>query len=257
MLKLTRLRAYNSDIPFSGVPTIVTGQPDPTASAHEICDRLPLIGELAPDFQARSTRGPVTLSDYRGRWLLLLSHPADFTPVCTSEFVALARSAERFKRLGCELVALSVDSLFAHIAWVLAIEEKFGVTVDFPIVEDVSLVISRVFGMVHPGAATTATIRAVFVIDPEGVIQAIQYYPMAVGRSVDELLRLVAALQAAAGSECSVPADWREGDPVLAPPPVGLDEARLRKGQADSRDWYYGGILAPEPAPRGRKGRGR
>lgn len=237
----------------------MTGQIEPTIASHDLCDRLPLIGELAPDFQARSTTGPLTLSDYRGRWLLLLSHPADFTPVCTSEFVALAKSAERFKRLGCDLVALSVDSLFAHIAWVLAIEEKFGVTVDFPIVEDVSLVISRAFGMVHPGAATTATIRAVFVIDPEGVIQAIQYYPMAVGRSVDELLRLVAALQAAAGSECSVPADWREGDPVLAPPPVGVDEARLRKVRADSRDWYYGDAVMPEPeaAARGRKGRGR
>lgn len=241
-------------MPFAGVPTLVTGPADPTVA--DICDRLPLIGEAAPDFQARSTKGVLTLSDYRGRWLLLLSHPADFTPVCTSEFVALARAAGRFQTLGCELIGLSVDSLYAHIAWVLAIEEKFGVTVDFPIVEDVSMAISRAFGMVHPGAATTATIRAAFVIDPAGVIQAIQYYPMAVGRSVDELLRLVAALQAASGRDCSVPADWRMGDPVLAPPPVVLDEARTRQAQPGNRDWYYGDAPAVEAPPRGRKGSG-
>ncbi|PWR24931.1 peroxiredoxin [Zavarzinia aquatilis] len=234
----------------------MTGPSDPTA-ATDFCDRLPLIGEAAPDFQARSTKGMLTLSDYRGRWLLLLSHPADFTPVCTSEFVALARATARFQKLGCDIVGLSVDSLYAHIAWVLAIEEKFDVTIDFPIVEDVSLVISRAFGMVHPGAATTATIRAAFVIDPAGIIQAIQYYPMAVGRSVDELLRLVAALQAASGNECSVPADWREGDPVLAPPPVALDEARVRQGQPGNRDWYYGDMPPAGVVPRGRKGRGQ
>lgn len=232
----------------------MTGQAEASASSLDLCDRLPLIGELAPDFQARSTKGSFTLSDHRGRWVLLLSHPADFTPVCTSEFVALARAAERFRRLGCEVVGLSVDSLFAHIAWVLAIEEKFGVTVDFPIIEDVSLAISRAFGMVHPGVATTATIRAAFVIDPTGVIQAIQYYPMAVGRSVEELLRLVAALQTASTAHCSVPADWREGEPVLAPPPVALDEARSRKGVPGNADWYYG-APARKAAPRIRKGK--
>ncbi|MDD3447155.1 MAG: peroxiredoxin [Zavarzinia sp.] len=220
----------------------------------DLYDRLPLIGEAAPDFQARSTMGTVSLSGFRGRWVLLLSHPADFTPVCTSEFVALARNAHRFKALDCALVALSVDSLFAHIAWSLAIEEKFGVTIDFPIIEDVSLAISRAFGMVHPRAGTTATIRAVFAIDPEGVIQAIQYYPMSVGRSVDELLRLVAALKTAAGSGCSVPADWQEGDAVLAPPPLALPEARLRQAMPGSRDWYYGD-QGGDPGPKLRKGR--
>ncbi|TDP43420.1 peroxiredoxin [Zavarzinia compransoris] len=224
--------------------------PEDRLSPH---DSLPLIGEAAPDFQARSTMGVVTLSDYRGRWVLLLSHPADFTPVCTSEFVAVAKQIGRFRALGCEVVALSVDSLFAHIAWSLSIEEKFGVAVDFPIVEDVSLAISRAFGMVHPKAATTATIRAAFVIDPDGIIQAIQYYPMAVGRSVGELLRLIAGLQAAQDGTCSVPADWQAGDPVLAPPPLLLDEARHRRAPAEGGDWYF--TPAGAPAARGRKGR--
>ncbi|MCF4165878.1 peroxiredoxin [Zavarzinia compransoris] len=228
-----------------------------SANSFDLYDRLPLIGEAAPDFQARSTMGTVSLSAYRGRWVLLLSHPADFTPVCTSEFVALARAADRFRALDCEIVALSVDSLFAHIAWSLAIEEKFGVTIDFPIVEDVSLAISRAFGMVHPSAGTTATIRAVFAIDPDGVIQAIQYYPMSIGRSVDELLRLVAALKAAEGGTCSVPADWREGEAVLAPPPLALPEARRRLGAPGARDWYYGdaGEDAAPPPSKLRKGR--
>jgi peroxiredoxin (alkyl hydroperoxide reductase subunit C) len=227
----------------------LTDQALPADAAAQLDDRLPLIGEAAPDFQARSTKGPVTLSAYRGRWVLLLSHPADFTPVCTSEFVAIARRIDRFRALGCEVVALSVDSLFAHIAWSLAIEEKFGVAVDFPIIEDVSLVISRAFGMVHPKAATTATIRAAFAIDPHGVIQAIQYYPMAVGRSVDELLRLIAGLQAAQDGTCSVPADWQTGDPVLAPPPLLLDEARGRRVPGEGADWYF------TPSAKGRKGR--
>ncbi|PWR19638.1 peroxiredoxin [Zavarzinia compransoris] len=241
-----------STIPLTdqAFPADAACPPEDRLSPH---DSLPLIGEAAPDFQARSTMGVVTLSDYRGRWVLLLSHPADFTPVCTSEFVAVAKQIGRFRALGCEVVALSVDSLFAHIAWSLSIEEKFGVAVDFPIVEDVSLAISRAFGMVHPKAATTATIRAAFVIDPDGIIQAIQYYPMAVGRSVGELLRLIAGLQAAQDGTCSVPADWQAGDPVLAPPPLLLDEARHRRAPAEGGDWYF--TPAGAPAARGRKGR--
>jgi len=219
----------------------------------DLYDRMPLIGEAAPDFRARSTLGEVVLSAYRGRWVLLLSHPADFTPVCTSEFVALAKAQERFRALGCELIALSVDSLFAHIAWCLSIEEKFGQRITFPIVEDVSLAISRAFGMVHPGVGTTATIRACFVIDPDGVIQAIQYYPMAVGRSVEELLRLVAALTTVSSDGCSVPADWRPGEQALQPAPLSLDEARGRRAEAGAADWYF---ATGAGKAKGRGGRG-
>ena len=153
------------------------------------------IDELAPEFAARSTLGEVRLSDYRGRWLILFSHPADFTPVCTSEFVALEQARERFQALGCDLIGLSVDSLYAHIAWVKDIEARFGVRISFPIIEDISMSVSRAYGMVHDGSANTAAVRSVFFIDPDGYVRAIIHYPMNVGRSVDEMLRVVDALK--------------------------------------------------------------
>ncbi|MGB7411076.1 MAG: peroxiredoxin [Sphingopyxis granuli] len=176
------------------------------------------IGEVAPDFQARTTMGELRLSDYRGRWVLLFSHPGDFTPVCTSEFVALSRAADRFEALNCALVAISVDSLYAHLGWIRAIRDHFGVTVGFPIVEDPSMVIGRAYGMIAADATDAATLRATFFIDPDGVVRARICYPATVGRSVEELLRVVAALQRVDRDNVVTPEGWRPGDDVLLPP---------------------------------------
>ncbi|WP_199775119.1 peroxiredoxin [Sphingopyxis sp. MG] len=176
------------------------------------------IGEVAPDFQARTTMGELRLSDYRGRWVLLFSHPGDFTPVCTSEFVALSRAVDRFDALNCALVAISVDSLYAHLGWIRAIRDHFGVTVGFPIVEDPSMVIGRAYGMIAADAIDAATLRATFFIDPDGVVRCRICYPATVGRSVEELLRVVAALQRVDRDNVVTPEGWRPGDDVLLPP---------------------------------------
>ncbi|OJU09925.1 MAG: peroxiredoxin [Caulobacterales bacterium 68-7] len=176
------------------------------------------IGDAAPNFQARTTMGELSLSDYRGRWVLLFSHPADFTPVCTSEFVAFSRASARFKALNCELVAVSVDSLYAHLGWIRAIHDHFDVTVSFPIVEDPSMVIGRAYGMLAEDAPDAATLRATFFIDPDGVIRAKLCYPATIGRSVEELLRVIAALQRVDSDNVVTPEGWRPGDDVLLPP---------------------------------------
>ncbi len=207
----------------------------PVAATREV----PLIGAKAPGFTARTTMGEVTLSDYRGRWLVLFAHPADFTPVCASEFVGFAKAYDRFQALGCDLLALSVDSLFAHVAWVRSIAEKFGVEIPFPVAEDPSMAIARGYGMIHPGATTSATVRASFVIDPDGIIRALTWYPMSTGRNVAEILRLVAALQVSDREVVSTPEGWMPGDKVIDFPPIGVapfSEAFAREG---SIDWYY------------------
>jgi len=181
------------------------------------------IGDAAPGFTARSTAGEVKLSDYRGRWLLLFSHPADFTPVCTSEFVALARAEPRFSELDCALLALSVDSLYAHFAWVRAIRDRYDVEIRFPIVEDPTLVVGQAYGMVGANAADSATVRTTFFIDPQGIIRAMSCYPTTVGRSVDELLRTLAALQAVDNCSALAPEGWRPGDPMFRQPQPTLD----------------------------------
>jgi peroxiredoxin (alkyl hydroperoxide reductase subunit C) len=240
----------DSSGPPTGRPTRSTGtamdtdRPDPPESGRSAAagaddPGLPRIGEPAPEFTARSTHGPCSLSDYRGRWLLFLSHPADFTPVCTSEFVALARAADAFAGRGCDLLALSADSVFAHLAWLRSIREAFGVDVGFPIVEDPSMAIARAYGMIHPQAGDTATIRASFAIDPEGIVQALVYYPMQVGRSVPELLRLLDALQAARRGGLSTPADWQPGQPALASPARTVQDADRAAAQPDAPAWYY------------------
>ena len=183
------------------------------------------IGETAPVFRARSTQGDVSLDHYRGRWLVFFSHPADFTPVCTSEFVALSRAAPRFAALDCALLGLSVDSLYAHVAWVRTIREGFGVDVPFPIVEDPSMAIGRAYGMVDDDARDSSSMRASFFIDPGGIIRAITWYPLTVGRSVDEMLRLVAALQRTASGEAMTPEGWRPGDDLLLPPDQTMADA--------------------------------
>lgn len=198
-----------------------------------------VIGDKAPLFVARTTMGDRNLSDYRGRWLVFFSHPADFTPVCTSEFVAFSRAFDDFGRLGCELLGMSVDSLHSHIAWARSIEDRFGVRVPFPIVEDSSMTIARAYGMLRPGAADSSTVRATFVIDPDGIVRAITWYPMSVGRSVDEVLRLVRALQVAQAGDVSTPEGWRVGDPVIDASPITVDDVARHAPNVDAPDWYY------------------
>ena len=211
----------------------------------------PLLHDPAPDFQARTTMGDRSLADYRGRWLLLFSHPADFTPVCTSEFIAFSRAADRFEELGCGLLALSVDSLFSHLAWIRSIHAQFGVKVPFPIVEDPSMAVARAYGMIAPNAPDASLVRAAYVIDPEGVIRAISWYPMTTGRNVEELLRLVAALQTADAHDVSTPEGWRPGDEVILPPDLTAEAAFADQGRG--ADWYFRtGPLPTKPRGRGR-----
>jgi peroxiredoxin (alkyl hydroperoxide reductase subunit C) len=199
--------------------------------------RRPLrIGDPAPLFRARSTMGEVSLDQYRGRWLVFLSHPADFTPVCTSEFVALARAAERFAALDCALLGLSVDSLYAHIAWVRAIKEMFDVTVPFPIVEDPSMAIGRAYGMLDETANDTSAVRVTYFIDPGGLVRALTWYPLNVGRSVDEMIRMVAALQRTARGDVMTPEGWQPGRELLLPPAQTAPDA-LQAGSATG--WFY------------------
>ncbi|WFS10737.1 peroxiredoxin [Methylobacterium sp. 391_Methyba4] len=181
--------------------------------------------------------GPRTLASYRGRWLVFFSHPADFTPVCTSEFVAFAKAYDAFRDIDCDLLALSVDSLFSHLAWKHSIEQRFGVRVPFPIVEDPAMGIARAYGMLPAGSTSSATVRTTFVIDPEGIVRALVAYPLTVGRSIAEILRLVQALQACDASDVSTPEGWRPGDQVLVNPPLTSDE--IAQPGAAGQDWYY------------------
>ncbi|MCY1671344.1 redoxin domain-containing protein [Novosphingobium sp. SL115] len=173
------------------------------------------MGSMAPDFRARSTMGDFQLSAQRGHWVIFFSHPADFTPVCSTEFVALARRQADFDALDCRLIGLSVDSLYAHIAWVRALRDLFGVDVAFPILEDPSMAIGRAYGMIDDDAADSMTMRSTFFIDPQGVIRATTAYPHNVGRSVDEMLRLLRALQWVDGEGGLTPEGWTAGQPAL------------------------------------------
>ena len=199
----------------------------------------PLLSDHAPDFVTRTTMGERRLSSYRGRWLVFFSHPADFTPVCTSEFIAFAKAYPAFQAAGCDLLALSVDSLFSHLAWARNIQRQFGVEIPFPIAEDSGLHIARAYGMVHPAAASSATVRATFVIDPAGVIRAITWYPMTAGRSISELLRLVLALQAGDEHGALTPENWQPGEPMLEAVAGTYAEAEAMASQAGAAEWYY------------------
>ncbi|NVP57679.1 peroxiredoxin [Mycoplana rhizolycopersici] len=194
------------------------------------------LNDKAPGFSARSTAGEVSLSSYRGRWLLFFSHPADFTSVCTSEFIALAKAQEKFARLDCDLLGLSVDSLYSHVAWLRDIEHSFGVKVRFPLIEDSAMVIARAYGMLDSSSENSGTVRATYVIDPEGVIRAIVWYPMNVGRSVEELLRLVEALQTSERECALTPEGWHPGDALVEPAAASIDDAEQ---MAEGQSWYY------------------
>jgi len=200
--------------------------------------RLPRIGEPAIPFRVRTTMGERSLQDYRGRWLLLFSHPSDFTPVCTSEFIAFAKLHDQFQSLGCDLMGLSVDSLYAHLAWLRSIREELGVEIPFPIAEDLSMAIASAYGMIHPADADTSTVRATFLIDPAGIVRLLTYYPMATGRNVDELVRVLAALQQTDASGLATPAGWQRGQDAVLPPPLTVTEADART-KAGALAWYY------------------
>lgn len=206
------------------------------AAVHSV--RQPRIGEEAVPFRVRTTLGERSLESYRGRWLLLFSHPADFTPVCTSEFIAFARAYETFQSMGCELLGLSVDSLFAHLAWVRSIRDTFAIEIPFPIAEDLSMSIAQAYGMIHPSDTSTATVRGSFLIDPAGIVRMLSFYPMAVGRNVDEIIRTLAALQENDASGLSTPADWQPGEDGVLPPPATVQEADARTS-AGAPAWYF------------------
>lgn len=201
---------------------------------------MPRLNEAAPDFEAVTTHGVRKLSDYKGKWLILFSHPADFTPVCTTEFMGFARAHDQFAALNTELLGLSIDSKYAHIAWVRSIKDNFGVDVRFPIIEDLSMRVAHAYGMVMPGASDTSAVRATFIIDPNGILRAMVYYPMSNGRSISEFLRLVAALQTADENKVATPENWQPGEPVIVPPPPTAAAAEARKGEGyDYTDWYF------------------
>jgi peroxiredoxin (alkyl hydroperoxide reductase subunit C) len=203
---------------------------------------LPRIGDLAPDFIAASTHShELKFSEWQGdSWVVFFSHPADFTPVCTTELAEFARRAGDFSAVGVKLIGLSVDSIHSHIAWLQNMKEKLGIDLPYPVVADLDTKVSQKYGMIHPGASTTATVRAVFVIDPKRVIRALIYYPVNVGRSVDEVLRLVRALQTADKHACALPENWKPGDRVIVPPPRVMQdvEGRLSHPAHDARDFY-------------------
>jgi peroxiredoxin (alkyl hydroperoxide reductase subunit C) len=195
------------------------------------------IGSAAPSFSTRTTMGSRSLASYRGRWLVFFSHPADFTPVCTSEFIAFAKAYDKFQEVRCDLLALSVDSLFSHVAWVRAITETFGVEILFPIVEDPSMAIAAAYGMIHSDSGDSSTVRATFVIDPDGIIRALTWYPMSTGRSVQEILRLVEALQVSDSEAVSTPEGWRPGDEVIDVPSLDLRETV--DAPVSGEAWFY------------------
>jgi peroxiredoxin (alkyl hydroperoxide reductase subunit C) len=201
---------------------------------------LPTLNGPAPNFTANTTHGPKSLSDYKGKWLVLFSHPADFTPVCTTELVAFARHHPDFQKLNCELLGLSIDSVFSHIAWIRNMEEKFDVKIPYPLVADLDMKVAQAYGMIHPGASETATVRCVFVIDDKQVVRAMIYYPMTNGRSVDEILRLVTSLQTADKNACATPEGWTPGKQVVVPPPKTIDAAaaRMQEKGIERKDWY-------------------
>lgn len=195
------------------------------------------IGAAAPNFTARSTQGEISLSDFAGRWVILASHPGDFTPVCTSEFIALAKHREEFLERDCAVIALSVDSLYAHLAWLRAIYDRTGVKIEFPIVEDPTLAIAAAYGMVAEDSEDAATVRATFFIDPDGIIRASTYYPATVGRSVEEMMRILHALQQADETGMLVPEGWVPGGDVLQPPPVDSSTLYADEGEHWFFDW--------------------
>ena len=200
----------------------------------------PKLNEPAPEFTAPTTHGVKKLSDYKGRWVILFSHPADFTPVCTTEFMAFQKHFDEFQALNCDLIGLSIDSIHSHIAWVRNIKQNFNVDIKFPVIADISMDVAHKYGMVMPNASTTQAVRSVFVIDDKGILRAMVYYPMSNGRSIPEFVRIVKALQTSDKYGIATPEGWQPGDKVIVPPPgtVEAAEKRLKEGY-ECVDWYF------------------
>lgn len=205
--------------------------------------KTPLLGERVPSFEAQTTKGKIRFpDDYKGRWVILFSHPADFTPVCTTEFVAFQKRFEEFQKLGCELIGLSIDQVFSHIKWVEWIKEKLNVEIKFPIIADDQGKIANLLGMIHPGKGTN-TVRAVLIIDPNGILRALLYYPQELGRNMDEILRMVKALQISDKNQVALPANWPNneliGDEVIIPPATDEQTAKERPKKYKCFDWWF------------------
>ena len=210
---------------------------------------MPRIGDPAPEFKAITTQGDINFpSDYSGNWVILFSHPADFTPVCTSEFMTFATLESKFEKANCKLVGLSVDGLYSHIAWLRTIKEKIeykgmkNVEVKFPLIEDISMEVAKKYGMIQPGERNTKAVRAVFFIDPKGTIRAIIYYPLSLGRNFDEIYRALIAMQTADAFSVATPADWNPGDDVIVPTAGSCGTAAERMVSKDDMkcyDWFF------------------
>jgi len=205
-------------------------------------NKFPLIGDQLPEMEVQTTHGKMKLPDnFSGKWFVLFSHPADFTPVCTTEFVAFAKRHEEFRKLNCELIGLSIDQVFSHIKWIEWIEEKLGVEIQFPVIADDTGKVAKKLGMIHPGAGTS-TVRAVFLVDPKAVIRLILFYPASVGRNMDEILRVVKAFQVADANKVAIPANWPNNelmkDEVIIPPPSDIKTAKERRGKPNCYDWW-------------------
>jgi len=211
------------------------------ATAGAPVPSLPRLGQPAPAFQAETTHGTIRLEDFKGSWLILFSHPADFTPVCTTEFVEFAKIAEPLGKRNVQLMGLSIDSTYSHIAWVRNIEQNFKVTIPFPVIADLNKEVATLYGMIMPGESKTETSRCVFVIDPNQIIRAMIYYPLTTGRNMAEILRLIDALQTTDKHGVATPANWRPGDQVIVPPPKTVEAAaeRAQMPGIECTDWYF------------------
>ena len=223
----------------------------------ETQSRLPLIGEKAPSFKAETTQGPISFpDDYQGKWVVFFSHPADFTPVCTTEFMTFASMQPEFEKLNCKLLGLSIDSTYSHIAWLRTIKEKIefkgmkNLEVTFPVISDLTMHVSKAFGMLQPAASTTQAVRAVFIIDPNAIVRAILYYPLSNGRNMEEVKRLLIAMQTSDAHHVATPANWQPGDDVIVPPAGSCGTAKERvESPAEGMkvlDWFM--VLKSCPA---------
>ena len=202
---------------------------------------LPRLGQPAPNFEAVTTHGKLQLDDFKGSWLVLFSHPADFTPVCTTEFMGFAEIYPELQKLNTQLLGLSVDSVYSHIAWMRNIEEKMGVKIPFPVIADLDMKVAKTYGMIHEGESTTEASRAVFVIDDKQVLRAMIYYPLSTGRNMQEILRVIKALQTTDANGVATPANWQPGDKVIVPPPQTheLANERVNDNSVECKDWYF------------------
>ena len=201
---------------------------------------MPLLGEPAPEFEAVTTHGIKKLSDYKEKWLIIFSHPADFTPVCTTEFIGFSEIYPELQKRNVELLGLSIDSVYSHISGVRTVKEKFGVQIPFPIIADLDMSVAKKFGMIHKGQSSTETIRTVFIIDPKGILRTMLYYPLSNGRNMHEILRIIDALQTTDKHHVATPANWKPGDKVIVPPPKTQEDAekRMKEGY-ECKDWFF------------------